>query len=123
MPLLLATAMWVTGCQKNVGASDDTNKDVPGTLRSVAPFPLGVAVNYDSIMADGMYSNTVFSQFSNVTFGYNMKHGAVVQANGSYNFSKADQMVAKVTGAGLDVYGHTLCWYQNNNRSMINEMY
>jgi endo-1,4-beta-xylanase len=122
MPLLLATAIWATGCQKNVDEPQAPANDSDGTLHSVAPFPLGVAVNYDSIMSDGMYPKTVFSEFSNVTFGYNMKHGAIVQSNGSYNFSKADQMVAKVTGAGLDVYGHTLCWYQNNNGNYLRSL-
>ncbi len=121
MPMMLL-AIWVTGCQKSVDEPKAATTDSAATLHEVAPFPLGVAVNYDSIMTDGMYVNTVFSQFNNVTFGYNMKHGAIVQSNGSYNFSKADAMVAKVTGAGLGVYGHTLCWHENNNGNYLRSL-
>jgi endo-1,4-beta-xylanase len=45
-----------------------------------------------------------------------------VQSNGSYNFAKADAMIAKVTGAGLGVYGHTLCWHQNNNGNYLRSL-
>ncbi len=122
MPLLLVSAIWGAGCQKNIETDKKPATDSEATLQSVAPFLLGVAVNYDSIMTDGPSTNTVFSQFSNVTFGYNMKHGAIVQSNGSYNFSKADAMVARVTGAGLGVYGHTLCWHQNNNGNYLRSL-
>jgi endo-1,4-beta-xylanase len=117
--MMLAMAIWVSGCQKTVDEPQVVTNDSPVTLQEAAPFPLGVGISYDSIMSNGPYASTVLSQFSNVTAGYNMKHGAIVQSNGSYNFSKADAMVAKVTGAGLGVYGHTLCWHENNNGNYL----
>jgi endo-1,4-beta-xylanase len=117
---ILVAAVCVTACQRNINYDADTIKaDTTLTLKTAAPFALGVGVDYDSLMANGIYTATVLSQFANVTPGYVMKHGAIVQSNGSYNFTKADAMVTLVTGAGLDVYGHTLCWHANNNGNYL----
>ena len=121
-PGMLVITACTAGCQKSIDEQKPSQPDTELTLHNAAPFPLGVGVNYDSIMADGEYANTVLSQFSNITAGYNMKHGAIVQANGSYNFSKADAMVNKVTAAGLGVYGHTLCWHANNNGNYLRSL-
>lgn len=120
IPIIPLVTIWSTGCQKGISTpGSTTTTDTSTTLHAAASFPLGVGVDYDSIMNNGIYTNTVLTQFSNVTAGYIMKHGAIVQSNGSYNFAKADAMIAKVTGAGLGVYGHTLCWHQNNNGNYL----
>ena len=122
-PGLLVAAVCTTACQKNINHEPETvNADTTLTLKTAAPFALGVGVDYDALMANGMYTSTVLSQFANVTPGYIMKHGAIVQSDGSYNFAKADAMVNLVTGAGLGVYGHTLCWHQNNNGNYLRSL-
>ena len=112
--------IYTSGCQKSIHNDQQTpTADSTLTLQKAAPFPLGVGVDYDSLMANGIYSSTVLSQFGSVTAGYVMKHGAIVQNNGAYNFTAADALVAKATTAGLAVYGHTLCWHANNNGNYL----
>jgi endo-1,4-beta-xylanase len=124
LPGVLA-ALCITGCRKDINNDPDTiDADLSLTLKAAAPFPLGVGVGYEEFLAAGNYSNIIKSEFANVTAGYVMKHGAIVQSNGSFNYAKADGFVNAATAAGLDVYGHTLCWFQNNNgnylRSLVN---
>lgn len=118
-------ALCITSCRKDLNYDPDTiDADLSLTLKAAAPFPLGVGVGYEEFIAGGKYADIIKSEFANVTAGYVMKHGAIVQSGGIYNFAKADDFVNKATAAGLDVYGHTLCWFQNNNgnylRSLVN---
>jgi len=113
-------ALCITGCQKNLNYDPDTiNADTTLSLKTAAPFEVGVGLDYDLFMAGGNYAAIVKSEFANITPGYTLKHGAIVQNNGTYNFTKADNLVNAVTSAGLGVYGHTLCWYQNNNGNYL----
>lgn len=116
----MLAAACITGCQKKINNDPDTiDADLSLTLKTAAPFPIGVGVDYETFIANGNYATIVKSEFANVTAGYVMKHGAIVLNNGSYNFAKADALVSGATTAGLGVYGHTLCWFQNNNGNYL----
>lgn len=86
-----------------------------GPLKSAAPFQIGMAIDYDQYKNDAAYTAIVNKEVNNVTFGYQMKHGAIVKNDGSFDFSKADELVNLASAAGLSVYGHTLAWHQNQN--------
>ncbi len=121
-PCMMVVAC-MAGCNKKINNDPGTIKpDLELSLKEAATFPLGVGVDYDPFMANGNYTNIVKAHFDNATAGYVMKHGAVVQGNGTYNFSRADAFVNAVTGAGMSVYGHTLCWYQNNNGNWLRSL-
>lgn len=115
----MLVTLCITGCKKVNYEPDTINADLSLTLKAAAPFQVGVGVDYETFIAGGNYGNIIKSEFANVTPGYVMKHGAIVQNNGSYNFTKADGLVNTATTAGLGVYGHTLCWYQNNNGNYL----
>src|SRR5436190_11865588 len=83
------------------------------TIKGSAAFTTGVAINYNLMKNNTTYASLVKSQFDRVTFEYQMKHGANVQNNGSYNFTNTDDLVNIAQGMGLEVYGHTLVWHQN----------
>lgn len=68
------------------------------------------------------YATLVKNQFDRVTFEYQMKHGANVQNNGSYNFANTDDLVNIAQAAGLEIYGHTLVWHQNNNGNYLRSL-
>ncbi|MBO9205222.1 MULTISPECIES: endo-1,4-beta-xylanase [Niastella] len=122
LPGLLAIVC-ITGCNKKINNDPDIiQANLELSLKDAAPFPLGVGVDYDAFMANGNYTALVKSQFNTATAGYVMKHGAIVQGNGSYNFTRADAFVNAVTAAGMNVYGHTLCWYQNNNGNYLRNL-
>jgi len=108
-------ATLVTACHKdpingilNFGNYNDTS----AALKATASFPIGAAVIYDSIPADAAYAATLKQNFNIITPGNEMKMGSIVQLDGTKNYTKADALVNYCVGAGLNVYGHTLAWYQ-----------
>lgn len=92
------------------------------TIKGAASYTVGVAISYDLMKNNTTYSNIVKNQFDRVTFEYQMKHAPNVQNNGSYNFTNTDELVNIATAAGLQVYGHTLVWHQNNNGNYLRSL-
>jgi GH35 family endo-1,4-beta-xylanase len=73
-------------------------------------------------MNNGNYRNLVNQNFDEITVGYNMKHGAMVNGSGALNFDPVDRLIASLQSAGLSVYGHTLVWHQNQNAAYLNAL-
>jgi endo-1,4-beta-xylanase len=71
-----------------------------GPLKNGASVYVGLAIDYTQYKTDAAYANLVNREAGNVTFGYQMKHGAVVKNDGSFDFSKTDEMVNQAS-AGL----------------------
>ena len=93
-----------------------------GPLKSGASFHVGLAVDYTQYINDASYANLVQREANNVTFGYHMKHGAVVKNDGSFDFTRTDEMVNKASAAGLWIFGHTLTWHQNQNGDYLRSL-
>lgn len=103
-------------CKKPVPGTPTTiDADYSLKLKDAAAFPIGVGGDYDLAMNDAQYWSTIADHFNSMTFGYVMKHGSIVQNDGSYDYTKPDALLAKCQEAGIQVFGHTLCWHQNNN--------
>lgn len=118
--LLLAQAVGMVACRKNDGfgtTNVTVDYDTVTPLKDAADFPIGVAISQTPILNDPAYTAIVKRDFDGVTFDYHMKHGAIVQNNGSLDFSKADAMMNAVSG--MEVFGHTLGWHQNQNASYL----
>lgn len=103
---------------RDIGILDAGNfADTASSLKEATDLPVNVAIDYTPMLTDGRYSAIVKRDFDGVTFGYNMKHGAIVQANGNLNFTNADALVA--ASSGLNVFGHTLTWHANQNAGYL----
>lgn len=89
-------------------------------LKTYADYVLGAGIGMDLYMNDETYRSIVNENFDEVTVGYAMKHGAMVNASGEINFGPVDAFIAKTNEAGIDVYGHTLVWHANQNASYLN---
>ncbi|ULC58781.1 endo-1,4-beta-xylanase [Flaviramulus sp. BrNp1-15] len=89
-------------------------------LNSYTDFILGAGVGVDLYLNNETYSSITNENFDDVTAGYAMKHGPMVNSNGELNFTNVDAFIAKTKEAGLSVFGHTLVWHQNNNASYLN---
>jgi endo-1,4-beta-xylanase len=81
-----------------------------------------VAISYDLMKNNSSYADLIKKEFDRVTFEYQMKHSANVKNDGSIDFSKSDELVTIAQAAGLDVYGHTLIWYQSNNGNYLRSL-
>lgn len=99
-----------------------TPVDTATTLNGAASFPLGFGIDYTPFLNDPLYKGTVIREGDNVTFGYDMKHGAIVRNDGSFDFTRADALFNAATNAGLQVFGHTLVWHQNQNATYLNSL-
>jgi endo-1,4-beta-xylanase len=91
--------------------------DTAGALKEFAAFPIGAAISLQHMLNDPAYAAIVKRDFDAVTFEYQMKHGAIVQDNGTMNFTNTDALVA--ASSGLQIFGHTLGWHQNQNANYL----
>ena len=93
---------------------------VTGFLKDVTDIPLGVAISYEEYTKNGAnYAAIIKSEFDNVTFGYQMKHGAIVRNSGALDFTRCDELVNLV---GMPIFGHVLAWHQNNNGDYLRSL-
>jgi endo-1,4-beta-xylanase len=94
------------------------SSDVGGGLRSLASFPIGVAVNAgfenNSIINSSTSSQqqaVVFPNFNQMTAGNIMKMSYLHPQENTFTFGQADDFVSFAHANGIDVHGHTLIWH------------
>lgn len=136
-PAIALTALLLTSCDEQIMEwyKDPTHgeiasKDLPlplaekisryKELNSYTNFVLGVGIDLTMYLENEAYRNIVNANFDQITIGYHMKHGAMVNSKGDINFTNVDALLAKLAESGLTVYGHTLVWHQNQNASYLN---
>ncbi|HYH14826.1 MAG TPA: endo-1,4-beta-xylanase, partial [Flavisolibacter sp.] len=123
---LIAQAVFLFACKKDtISDSEDLPlpEDTITSLKDAAKFPIGVAISYTPMLNDTRYAATVKRDFNSVTFDYHMKHGAIVKNDGTLDFTQADQLVNAASAGGLEVFGHTLGWHQNQNATYLKAVF
>ena len=108
----------VTGAELPLELVEKISRYEP--LKNYTNFVLGNGIGADLYMSDAAYRKIVNENFDEVTPGYAMKHGAMVNAKGEINFTTIDAFIAETKKAGLKVFGHTLVWHSNQNASYLN---
>ena len=96
----------------------DYLKNYMAEYRPDARIFLGMGL--DDFLASPEYRQVVLDNYQGVTFGNAMKHGSLVKANGSIDWTKVDQFLAMNTG--LDIYGHNLIWHTQQNQSYLKSL-
>jgi len=99
-----------------------TNTDTTGTLKGSTSMNIGIAATYNLASTNASYWGTVKREAGWVTFGNELKNASVMQNDGSLNFTTADNFYNLCTTAGLQVFGHTLCWYSQQNTNYLNSL-
>src|SRR6188768_4097830 len=90
--------------------------------RSTNPdLKLGAGVSVSDFTKKGANYSMIVSNFDEVVAGWEMKHGAVVQNDGSLNFANVTNLIATAKAADIAIYGHTLCWHANQNAEYLNK--
>ncbi|MGB3775697.1 MAG: endo-1,4-beta-xylanase, partial [Leeuwenhoekiella sp.] len=89
-------------------------------LNTYTDFVLGAGIIMDRYTTNEVYRNLVNANFDDVTVGYAMKHGAMVNVEGDINFVPVDEFISLTNEANIDVYGHTLMWHANQNANYLN---
>lgn len=110
----------VTGAELPLALVEKISRYEP--LKNYSDFPLGNGIGISLYMSDANYRKIVNENFDEVTPGYEMKHGAMVNSKGEINFTNVDAFIAATKSAGLKVFGHTLIWHSNQNASYLNSI-
>ena len=91
-------------------------------LAAKAGLKLGVSFTYWEYRNNAKVADILKRDFAAVTFGNEMKHDAIVQAGGAYNFTNADAMVGWAKDCGNELFGHTLGWHSQQQRAYLNNV-
>lgn len=105
---LAAAPLIPAACSR--ATADPAPVDVP-PLKSVAPFPLGVAAMTEQF-DDPQWDALVRANFDRVTPEWEMKAEALIDADGRKDWTRADRIVSLAAARGLAAFGHTVIWYQ-----------
>ncbi|OCX54638.1 hypothetical protein BEL04_10450 [Mucilaginibacter sp. PPCGB 2223] len=129
---LAGITIMASSCSKknDPGATDNgtgtttgtTTSDTTGTLKGSTTMNIGIAATYNLASTNSGYWNTVKREAGWVTFGNELKNASVMQNDGSLNFTTADNFYNLCTNAGLQVFGHTLCWHSQQNTNYLNSL-
>lgn len=91
--------------------------------RSAHPgFTLGTGVGVDDYLNQGSVYLLTNSNFDMMTAGNAMKYASCVDDNGNMNFDKVRDFVGAAEAAGMQIYGHTLCWHAQQNTKWLNSL-
>ncbi|TDO24613.1 endo-1,4-beta-xylanase [Pedobacter duraquae] len=131
----IITTMAVASCQKyesleytvNKPASFGSQELIDGYQplktyidRTANPkFKLGAGIGLQPYLSKGVLYRLANSNFDEITLGYEMKHGAVVQADGSLALTNVKSLLEAASKAGMSVFGHTLIWHSNQNANYL----
>lgn len=83
-------------------------------------FKLGAGASLQEYISKGVMYRLLNSNFDEITLGYEMKHGAVVQMDGSLLLTNVQRLLETAAEAGTTVFGHTLAWHANQNATYLN---
>jgi len=104
--------------EPNWGSGGSTGTSV--SLQASSPVTIGMETDYAALGAAN-YLQTAAANASQTTFGSAMTHGAVMQDDGTLNFTTPDAQMQAVKSAGIqNVWGKALCWYQSQNATYMN---
>ena len=103
-----------------ISNSSSSSSVAVASLKSLANFPIGVAVNAGSETNSLLNSSTsaqqqaiVLAHFNQLTAGNIMKMSYLHPAENTYNFVQADALLAFAQANGLSLHGHTFIWHSD----------
>lgn len=115
---------FLSSCKKDIqngGFENDGHfTDTTGTLKSAASFPIGLAVEYPLSSTNSKYWAVTKNDANSITFGNELKNSSIVRADGTYDFTTADNFYNMANQAGIQVFGHTLLWHSQQRASYYN---
>ena len=85
-------------------------------------FKLGVGIAISDFNAKDVLYRLYCSNFNNVTCGYEMKEGSVVQSDGSLDTADVVTFLKNAKKANMSVFGHNLVWHANQNATYLNKL-
>ena len=105
---LPATALATAACQQEAQSQPPGPSGI--ALKAAAPFAVGTCVQ-TTHLRDPAFTALLDRHFSQITPEWEMKMERIVRADGTFDFSAADQIAAYARDHALRLYGTTLVWY------------
>jgi endo-1,4-beta-xylanase len=105
------------GAQMTAYTSTVSNYLNNATLKGSFSIPIGIAV-VKELLADPIYGSMVAKEFSSITSQSDMKFGSVHPAQNTWNFTKADAVVAFAQKYNMRVHGHNLIWAKDSTQPL-----
>lgn len=91
--------------------------------RSAHPnFLLGTAISAADYNKKGLVFLLSNSNFDIVTLGNAMKYASCVADDGTMDFGTVGTFIDNARAAGMQVYGHTLCWHEQQNVKWLTKL-
>ena len=109
LSVCLATSCDSTSSNTEMPADQLTLQDVAG-LKTVAPYPIGVATGTDKIIQAG-HQAIINHAFNNITAEWEMKMNPISTGVSTYDWRRPDAIVNFAEENGFGVHGHTLIWH------------
>jgi len=107
---LLAAPLALAACSRATADPAPALGPLP-PLKSLAPFPLGVAAMTEQF-DDPDWNALVLANFDRITPEWEMKAESMIDAEGRADWTRADRITGQAAERGLKTFGHTLVWYE-----------
>lgn len=85
-------------------------------------FKLGLGISLSDYVNKNVMYRLANRNFDEITLGYEMKHGAIVQADGTLKLDNVNKLLETAQEANVSVFGHNLCWHANQNATYLNKL-
>jgi endo-1,4-beta-xylanase len=105
------------GAQMTTYTSTVANYLNNATLKGSFSIPIGIAV-VKELLQDPIYGSMVAKEFSSITSQSDMKFGSLHPALNTWNFTKADAVVAFAQKYNIRVHGHNLIWAKDSTEPL-----
>ncbi|CAN5145381.1 endo-1,4-beta-xylanase [soil metagenome] len=84
------------------------------SLKNVAPFKVGAAIDVGLLQNNSLYRNTLLLQENSITTENTLKWPAVHPAENTFDFTGGDYIADFCAANNKRMHGHCLVWYQSN---------
>lgn len=91
--------------------------------RSANPsFKLGMGILVSEYLEGDLVYALACSNFDEMTAGNEMKYSSIVADDGTMDFSTVTSFIQAAEEAGMTIYGHTLCWHSQQNKTYLESL-
>lgn len=121
--LVLLVTLYCTACRKKAEAPDEyLVTDTTGFIKDLADFPIGAGVRLAPFRDDPGYIDMIQKHFSSVTPVNELKHISIVTNDGTFDFTKSDELISLAEAKGMKIFGHTLLDWQSANITYLRSL-
>ena len=85
-------------------------------LKNAATFPIGTAININSLLNDAKLQKLQIENFNSITATSDMKMHAILPAENKYNWKTADTILYYAKKHNQRLFGHNLIWHSSTPR-------